>query len=451
MTKTTALTVSALASFLMSFIGSAVNVALPAIGKDFSIDAVLMSWIVTSYFLAGAMFLLPFGKVADIYGRKKVFTLGVLLFTLASFLSAVAPSAILLIFFRILQGIGCAMISGTGIAILTSVFPVGERGKALGMNVAAIYLGLTLGPILGGFLTQHTGWRSIFWLNVPFGIFIVILILLKLKGEWAEAKGEKLDIVGSVIYGLSLALILYGFSVLTSTLGIYLILIGIFLAGLFIWWEVKVDNPIFDIRRFKSNTTFLFSNLAALTTYTSTFSAVFLLSLYLQYIKGVSPQHTGLILAAQPIVMTIFSPFAGRLSDSLEPRIIASWGIGLIGLSLFLFTFLSKNTSIRFVVADSILFGLGFAIFASPNTNAIMNSVEKKFYGVASAIRGTMRMLGQTLSMGIVMLVLAIYIGRTQITPMNYSHFLHSIRVAFTVFTLLCFVGVIFSFAKKFK
>ncbi len=448
MSKVGILITTAIASFLMTFIGSSVNIALPAISKDFSINAVLLSWIVTSYFLAGAIFLVPFGKIADIYGRKKVFFYGVLIYTLSSLFSALSPSAIVLIWFRIFQGIGSAMISGTSVAILTSVFPIGERGKALGINVSAVYLGLTLGPILGGLLTQHFGWRSIFLLNVPLGLTIIILILWKLKEEWAEAKEEKFDFIGSIIYGVSLISIMYGFSVLPSAKGILLVLTGIITTSCFVWWEIKTENPILDLKLFKNNSVFLFSNLSALIAYSSTFSVIFLLSLYLQYIKSLSPQQAGLILASQPIVMTIFSPFAGKLSDKIEPRIIASIGMGFAALSLFSFTFLSKNTNLSFVIFNLVLLGLGLAFFSSPNTNAVMSSVERRFYGVASALRGTMRLLGQTFSMGIAMLIFAIYIGKSKITPKYYPLLLTSMKVAFVVFTGLCFSGIIFSLIK---
>lgn len=446
--KKAALLVATLASFLTPFMGSSVNIALPSIGKEFLMDAVLLSWVATSYLLAAAMFLVPFGKVADIYGRKKIFSYGILIYTLSSFLSAISTSAILLICFRILQGIGSAMIFGTGVAILTSVFPVGERGKALGINVAAVYLGLSLGPLLGGFLTQHFGWRSIFLANVPLGLIIITFAFWKLKGEWAEAKGEKFDFVGSIIYSLSLVAIMYGFSLLPATLGVWLVLIGAFLLLLFSWWEIKAENPVLDMNLFRNNTVFALSNLAALINYSATFAVTFLLSLYLQYIKALTPQNAGLILVSQPAMMAIFSPFAGRLSDRFEPRIIASTGMALTVVSLSLFIFLNEKTTLEFVVVNLILLGFGLALFSSPNTNAVMSSVERRFYGVASATLGTMRLTGQMLSMGIAMLIFAIYIGKVQITPQHYSTFLTSMRTAFVIFAILCFVGIFASLAR---
>lgn len=340
------------------------------------------------------------------------------------------------------------MIFSTSVAILTSVFPVGERGKVLGINAAAIYLALSLGPFLGGFLTQHFGWRSIFLANVPFGLIIIALVFWKLQGEWAEAKGEKLDLIGSIIYSLTLIAIVYGFSLLPAISGAWLILIGALGIARFAKWEMKAESPVLDINLFRNNTVFAFSNLAALINYSATFAVTFLLSLYLQYINGLSPQNAGLILISQPVTMAIFSPFAGRLSDKIEPRIVASIGMALTSVGLFLFTFLNEKSTLEFIITSLILLGLGLALFSSPNTNAVTSSVEKRFYGVASGTLGTMRLIGQMFSMGIAMLIFAIYMGRVQITPEYCSLFLRSAKVAFIIFAALCFGGIFASLAR---
>jgi EmrB/QacA subfamily drug resistance transporter len=446
--KNSALLVAAMASFLTPFMGSSINIALPSIGREFAMDAVLLSWVATSYLLAAAMFLVPFGRVADIHGRKRIFTYGMLVYTASSFLSAVATSGIMLISFRVLNGIGSAMVFGTGVAILTSVFPPRERGKALGINVASVYLGLSLGPFLGGFLTQHLGWRSIFLINVPLGLMVIAVVLWKLKGEWAEAEGEKFDFTGSIIYSLTLVAIMYGISLLPSVQGALLVLIGILGLSAFVRWEMKVESPVFNINILRDNKVFALSNLAALINYSATFAVGFLISLYLQYVRGFNPQDAGLILVSQPIVMALFSPSAGRLSDRVEPRIVASAGMALTTMGLFLFTFLNENTPLGSILTSLVLLGFGFALFSSPNTNAVMGSVEKRYYGVASATLGTMRLTGQVFSMGIAMMIFAIYIGRVQITPEYYPLFLKSMKSAFAIFAVLCFGGIFASLAR---
>jgi EmrB/QacA subfamily drug resistance transporter len=325
--------VAGMASFLAPFMGSSVNIALPSIGREFSTDAVTLGWVATAYLLAAAVFLVPFGRLADIFGRKKIFVWGILTYTLSSLLSALSPSILALIFSRIMQGIGGAMIFGTGVAILTSVFPPGERGKALGINTAATYLGLSLGPVLGGLITQHLGWRSIFFVNVPLGLLAIVVVFWKLKGEWAEARGEKFDSSGSLLYGLALVGVMIGFSRLPQNLGVWLLLAGLVLAAGFAFFETKTASPVLDIGLFKKNRVFAFSNLAALINYSATFAVGFFLSLYLQYLKGMNPQSAGLILIAQPVVMTLFSPFAGRASDKIEPRVVGD----ILGIELHVF------------------------------------------------------------------------------------------------------------------
>lgn len=446
--KRAVLLIAALSPFLTAFMGSAINIALPSIGSEFQMNAVFLGWVATAYILAAATCLLPFGRLADIYGRKRVLTYGIFTFTIASLLLAFAPSATVLIALRVLQGIGGAMIFTTGIAILTSVFPIGERGKALGINAAATYLGLSLGPVLGGLLTQHFGWQSIFLVVVPLGATIIALIFTKLKGEWAEARGEKFDLTGSVIYGLALTGIIYGFSQLPAKLGIWLTIIGVSGIFAFIQREAKAGSPLLDINLFKKNRVFAFSNLAVLLNYSAAFAVSFLLSLYLQYIKGLSPQSAGLTLVAMPAVQAGFSPVAGRLSDRIEPRILASVGMGLITIGLSLFIFLGEKTSLGFIIASLILIGFGFGFFASPNTNAIMSSVNQRFYGVASATLATMRQVGMSFSMGITMLLFAIYIGRVEITPEYYPLFLSSTKIAFIIFTALCSGGIFASLVR---
>lgn len=411
-------------------------------------DAILLGWVATAYLLAAAMFLVPLGRIADIYGRKRIFTYGMITYTAASLLSAISTSAAMLISFRVLQGIGGAMIFSTGVAILTSVFPPEDRGRVLGINVAAVYAGLSLGPFVGGLLTQYLGWRSIFWANVPLGLLIIALIFWKLKGEWAEAKGEKFDIVGSLIYSLMLIAIMYGFTMLPELPGAGLILAGGLGIVAFVKWETKVKSPVLDVRLFGNNTVFALSNLAAFINYSATFAVSFLLSLYLQYIKGLTPQIAGLVLVAAPVVQAIFSPLAGRLSDKIEPRIVASLGMGLTVIGLIFFIFLGNATSLWFIIAGLIILGFGFALFSSPNTNAVMSSVEKRFYGVASATLATMRQIGMMFSMGMVMLIFAIYLGRVQITPEYYVPFLSSLNTAFIIFTVLCFGGIFASLAR---
>jgi len=446
--KGPALFITTLASFITPFGISSVNIALPSIGKAFSMDAILMSWVTTVYLLASAMFVVPFGKSADIYGRKRLFTYGVMTFTLTSAGCALSNSAAMLICFRVLQGIGAAAVYPIGAAILTSAFPPRELGRVLGINGAAVYLGFSSGPFLGGLLTQYLGWRSIFLVNVLVGVILVLLTLRTLKGEWREAEEDKLDLTGSVLYSIILFLIMYGFSQLSTAQGVWLLLAGFLGIPLFIKWEGKVRTPVLEIKLFKNNRAFAFSNLATLIHSSASFAITFLLSLYLQYVKKLAPENAGLILIAQPIVQALCSPFCGKLSDRIEPRIVASIGLVLTGVGICLFTVLNEKTPLLFILGNLILLGLGYGLFSVPNANAVMSSVESKFYGVGSGTLSTMRITGMAFSMGTALLIFSIYLGKVQITPETYPVFLRCIKLAFVFFTILCFGGVFASLAR---
>ncbi|MBN2468508.1 MAG: MFS transporter [Deltaproteobacteria bacterium] len=437
-----------LASFLAPFMGSSVNIALPSIAREYAIDAILLSWITTAYLVAAAVFLVPFGRIADIWGRKRVFAYGIVIFTVASLFSVFATSAPNLIFCRFVHGIGGAMIVSTRIAILTSVFPARERGRVLGINIAAIYCGLFMGPFIGGILTEYFGWRSIFIATVPLGGMIICLVTTKLKGEWAEARGERFDVWGSIIYIVAVLSIMCGFSWLHSLPGIVMIGIGALGIAAFIKWELTVRDPVFPVHVFRRNRVFTFSNVAAFINYSATFATSFVLSLYLQYIKGLSPKHAGLVLISQSIVMAAFSPLAGRLSDRMEPRIVASAGMTITTVGLFFLMFLNETSTMEIIVAVLILHGVGFALFSSPNANAVMSAVEDKFFGVASGTLGTMRLTGMMFSMGIATLVFALQIGRVEIVPAFYPLFLKSMRILFGIFTFLCGSGIFFSLSR---
>ena len=443
--KLSALIIASMSSFMTPFMLSSINIALPVLANEFKTDAVLLSWVQTSYLLAAAVCLVPFGRLADIYGRKKIFMIGQILISVTSLLAAVSVSAPMLIVFRIFQGAGGAMVFATGIAILTSVYPPQERGKVLGIAVAAVYIGLSCGPFFGGILTQHFSWRSIFLIYIPVGLFIILLIIFRLKGEWTGAEAEKFDLSGSLIYGIAIVAIMYGISKLPAISSIGLLIIGVLALVVFVNWEKKIQSPVFEVKLFIENRTFAFSCLAALINYSATFAVTFLLSLYLQYIKELSPQIAGVVLISQPVMMAIFSPLAGRLSDRIEPRVIASMGMALTMVGLILLSFVGNSTVLVFIVISLMILGFGFALFSSPNMNAIMGSVDKRFYGIASGSVGTMRLLGQMLSMGIATLIFALFIGKAQITPEHYPALIQSVKLALIVFAGLCALGIYFS------
>lgn len=443
-----AMIVATLTSFMGPFMISSVNVAMPAIQVDFQMDAVQLSWISTAYLLAMAVGLVPAGKIADIRGRKKVFATGLGVYTLGAGLAVFANSAAMLIGLRFLQGLGAAMFVTTGMAIITSIFPPNRRGRALGVYVAAVYIGLSVGPFAGGFLTHYLGWRSIFLIMLPLGLLVLFLTLYCLKGEWLGEPGQQLDIAGCLLYASAIIAMVYGATRLPSLLGSVLLLSGVLLLVVFLRQQLTCRFPVFDIHLFVGNKTFAYSSLAALLNYSATFAVTFLLSLYLQYLKGMSPQTAGSILMAQPIVMALLSPVAGRFSDRIEPRLLASAGMTITAIGVLFFSMLQPDTATNLIVANLILLGTGFALFSSPNMNAIMGAVEKRYYGLASGTVATMRLLGQMFSMAVATVVLVLIVGRQAIVPANYGLFLSSIHTVFIISAGLCLLGVYFSWFR---
>ena len=448
--KRSVLLVATFAAFLTPFLSSAINLALPSIGKALDATAIQLGWVASSFILSSAIFLLPFGRLADIAGRKKIFTTGISIFTLSSFLVIFCKTIESLIVIRIFQGISSAMIFGTSLAIITSVFAPGERGRAMGINITAVYAGLSGGPIIGGLLTQYFGWKSIFLFVVPVGMVSLYLLFTKIKTEWAESAHEKFDWKGSVIYGLSLAFFMYGFSKLPAAAGWSFLAAGVILGALFLIFENRVSNPVFEIGLILKNRVFAFSGLAALIHYSATSATGFFMSLYLQYLHGLDARSAGLIMISQPLAMTLLSPLAGKLSDKRNPGVIASAGMGMTATGLIILCFINENTHHSFIIALLILMGVGFALFSSPNSNAIMSSVEKRHLGVASGVVGTMRMVGQMMSMGIALMLLSVYIGgKAAINPSNYHGLLTAMRTGFVIFSILCVIGIFASLARN--
>jgi len=426
---------------LTQIMGSAVNIAMPDIQAEFHMRAITLAWIQTSFLLATAVCMVPAGRLADIFGRKKVYMIGMIVYTIASAACALSFSGSALILFRILQGVGSALIFGTGMAMLTSAFPPGERGRAIGLAVASAYIGLAVGPVLGGVLTQQLGWRSVFWSVTCLSVFCVVLIVTKIKTEWIVAEGEAFDIGGSLIYAVALVMLMMGLNELPDFIGVGLLAAG--LAGLivFFYWEKANSNPVLNISLFSRNRVFALSSLAAMINYCATFALIFLLSLYLQYIKAETPQSASVVLVIFPVAMAVVSPITGQLSDRISPGITASIGMAVMGLAILRLAFLNETSSEWGLMVTLGVLGIGSALFLSPNTNAIVSSVENHQLGIASGAVATMRLLGQMISMGIAALIFSIMMGNATITPDLYPLFLVSMRIAFWVFALLCLIG----------
>ncbi len=442
------LAVIMISSFFNPFMSAAVNIALPRISEELSMNAVELSWIAMSFLLSSAVLLVPFGKLADILGRKKMLLAGNIVFTIFTLTCGLSVSEEMLIGSRLLQGVGSAMIASSGMALIISAFPAEKRGRIIGVNTSAVYVGLSAAPLLGGLLTQHLGWQSLFYINAFVGLLIIIGILYGVKAEWAEARNDRFDWKGSLVYMVSMTSLMYGFSKLPGNEGTILTIIGVAGMIIFVMLELKVPVPVLNISLFRDNKIFAFSNLAALINYAATFAITFVLSLYLQNVKGLAPIEAGTILVTQPVLMAIVASISGRMSDRIDTRILSSLGMGIISVGLILLIFLTPDTSMGYLIGTLAILGLGFGMFSSPNTHSVMSSVEKKFLGTASATLGTMRLTGMMFSMAIAAMSIHIFIGEEQINATTIPGFMNSVKAIFTVFTVLCIAGVFASLAR---
>lgn len=426
---------------------SAVNVALPDIADDLKLDAVLINWVPMAYLMASAMFVLVFGRLADMFGRKRVFLMGTAAVVITSLFAALVDHGISLILARFLQGLAAAMLYATQVALLSSVFPPKQRGQVIGLTVSMIYLGLACGPVLGGLVVDIFGWRGSFLLHIPLAVIVLFLGIFKVNGEWcADVRGD-FDVYGAVLYSLSVLLLCLGISTLLKS-GVIFLVLGVLSGWFFVRLEKRLDHPIFNVSLFWTNRVFAFSCYASVIIYTAVFANIVLLSFYLQYLKVFSATFAGAVMMVQPLTMAIFSPLIGRLSDKFEPRILASIGMVITACGLLSLAFLDMHSSITYLLLALVVTGCGFSLFSSPNVNAIMSAVKKNSYGSANGSLAVMRILGQMMSMVLVTLVFTTVIGQVQFEPAMYQSLQQAICLCFFIAAGLCIPGAIFSLVR---
>ncbi|MDR2771310.1 MAG: MFS transporter [Clostridiales Family XIII bacterium] len=442
-------------SFLTTFTASSVNLAVPAVSAQFHSNAAMIGWIITGYMLASTAFSAPFGRIADLTGRKRVLVTGILIFSLFSGACSLAWSVGSMTALRIAQGIGGAMIFSTNIAILVDTFPPEMRGKVLGYSVASTYTGLTAGPVLGGLLNHYLGWHSIFLITGALGLAVFFLALFNLpskKPAAAESRPVRglYDAPGMILYVGMVLCVMYGFSALTELfIARFLIPAGFVLGVFFVRRERRAASPIIEVRLFASNLSFSLSNLATLLNYGATSAIGYFMSVYLQVALGMSSQNAGLLLISQPLIMAILSPYAGRLSDRVSPFKLASLGMGLCAAGLLLLSFISVAYPLPLIIVGLVIVGVGFGFFSSPNTNAIMSLVPRSDYGVTSSIIATMRGMGHTTSMAVVTLVVSAHLGTASFAGAPPALLIATMRTGFIIFTVVCAVGVFCSMSGK--
>lgn len=435
--------VATMGGFLVTFMTSSVNIALPLIGDQFRASTVMLGWISLSYVLVAAAFLLPVGRMGDLYGHLRVFTIGMVIFTVFSFASGFAPNTAWLLALRSIHGVSLAIGAATATALVVLAFPAETRGRAIGLNVAGVYFGFTLGPVLGGAIIHNLGWRSLFWMVGALGFVNLAVCLIGLRGvDWRQPKKAPFDIVGSVNFAVALTALLVGLSLLPDVTGTILVVAGVIGSAAFLWWETKAADPLLRVDLLRRSRVFLFSNLATLINYSGNSAMIFLMSLYLEDNRRLNPQSAGFVLVTGAFVQAVSSPFAGRLADRVQARYVSSVGMGLCALGLLGLAFVGTGTAYWFIVAMLGVLGLGVGFFSSPNTHVIMGSAEGHPVGVTSAMIATMRQTGMSLSTGVATLVLGMEVGRHAIAPADYPRVLSTVRMSFLIFGALAALGI---------
>ncbi len=432
--------------FMATLDSSIVNVALPTLTGYFKTDITTIEWVIMAYLLTITSLLLSLGKLSDMFGRKLIFASGLAIFTIGSGLCASSATENQLIFYRIIQGIGAAMLMATGVAIITHAFPPRERGKAMGLIGTVVAIGSMAGPITGGFLIENIGWQSIFYINVPVGIFGTAMAL-KVLNKDETTKGETFDIPGAFTLFTGLVSLLLALSEgqdsgWDSGYIVSLFILSIVFFILFIIVENRAKHPMMELRHFR-NMPFAAANISALISFIAMFSVILLMPFFLQEELGYSPQDVGIVFLAVPLVMSVISPLSGWLSDRTDSYILSSTGVGIASVSILLLSFLSSSSGFIEVTLRLALLGLGLGLFQAPNNSIIMGSLPKEQLGIAAGTMGTMRNMGMVIGIAVSGAVFSnryVYYG---------SSFLPAFHDTYVVSAVICGIAMVTSLVRK--
>ena len=439
-----------IAQFMAPFMLTSVGVALPSIGRDLGASAMQLGLVEQLYVLSLAMSMLTFGRFGDIIGQRRIFLTGLFVFTLLTFSLGFSGSVKVVMFFRFIQGVGAAMVLAGSMALVAAAYSPEKRARKIGLVSTCTYAGLSTGPVIGGYVTLHFGWRHVFLMAVPIGMAAIAMCLFGMKETEKNASGETMDWAGSLAYAISVGLIMTGAAHAKDVgLGIPMILSGFIGLGIFIRMEIRTQIPLLDITLLSKNRFFTLSCLAALGNYAATFGIVFLMSLFLQYAKGLSPRQAGFVLLMQPLMQVVVSPIAGRLAERFDMARVATGGMLASSAGLLLAALTAgPDVPLWLIILELMLIGAGFGIFITPNSTAIMGSVEKRQFGVASGMIGAMRTLGMAVSLTTISLIFSLLMGEQAITKDTLPLFLLSMRTGLIAYTIFSCLGIILSFGR---
>lgn len=435
--------------FMATLDGSIVNVALPTLTAFFNTDITTIEWVVMAYLLTITALLLSLGRISDMVGRKNIFAGGLAIFTIGSGLCSISTTEGQLIFYRIIQGIGAAMLMATGVAIITHAFPPKERGKAMGLIGTVVSIGSLAGPVMGGFLIERVGWQSIFYINIPVGIIGTAMALYILKKD-DTVKGQKFDLPGALALFIGLISLLLALSEgqklgWTSVPIILLFIIAVVFFVLFIIVENRASHPVMELRHFR-NRPFAAANISALISFMAMFTVILLMPFFLERELHYSPQKMGLVFMFVPLVMSVVSPVSGWLSDRTNSFFLSSIGIGIASLSILLLGFLTPQSGFLDVAFRLSLLGLGMGLFQAPNNSIIMGSLPKEQLGIAAGTLGTMRNMGMVIGVAISG---AVFSSRFAFYSGTDGSFLPAFRDTYIVAAVICGIAVVVSLVRS--
>ena len=434
--------------FIMPLMSTMMNLALVSIGAEFNVGSKSLAMVNTTFLLASVIVMVPLARLSDIVGRKKVFVIGLLTTAISSCIAAFSPTFEILLVMRFIMGAGSAALSLSSIAMLTEVFPFEKRGWAIGIQSTFVYMGIAVGPALGGFICDLVGWRYLFFFMIPFALTALIFIS-RFRKEIISDKGAHMDVRGSILYGTTVLFMMYGVINLPSIWAVGMIVLGFALLYVFVTVLKRTDSPVLDLKVFKYKV-FSRSCISAFMNYGSSYSVSFFLALYLQSIGALTASQAGLILLIQPIVQVALTAKSGSLSDRIaDKRILPTLGMAITCVAVGMIIFLSVEVNFYYIAVILVFLGLGYALFSAPNTNAIMSSVPPKNRGEASGMISVVRQVGMMTSMGIAMCCISVIMGSTDdLNPSNYGQFVEVIRAAFTICLGMCMVGTFFSWFR---
>ncbi len=437
--KRIALIVVCLGSAQSAMTLSSIQIAIPDIARELRPSATMLSWIPMAFLLVNAIFILPMGRYADSVGRKKVYLAGMILFGVGNLLAGFSKNIEWLIFCRALQGISTAMLHATGMAIIASIYQEKQRPAALALAASSIYLGLSFGPVAGGFLTEYFGWRSVFVAQVPVSLICVLLVLRYLKSEWKSEEPIPVDWLGVAILGIALSCAVFSIAesaklnsnLQTMIVPLVLLLLALLAAWFFVQHLKRSPAPLIRWYSIRGNSVFLSSLSSAFFVYAGNYTMVFLMSLFLQFLFSLTPSQAGLIILLQTLTIAAVSLLVGKLSPKISDRALVCLGCGLVSIGFAILACVDEQSSLWIIVIAMVLNGIGMGLFTTPNNNAALGSVNPQRLSAATAILNLARYLGNMLGTAVVMLLMVVFIGNVDISPANYAQLGNVVTLSF--------------------